>query len=62
MLVDNVIDESSARYFCVFNAKTIEKSVSQAKKFAEDDSEEKLGIQTAIAIGPNREEELEAES
>jgi len=59
MIVDNVIDEVTARYFCAANKRFIEDAVKNAREAARENSAEKLGIQTAMALGPNPEKKLE---
>ena len=59
MIVDNAIDEATAKYFCAVDAHLIEDAMSQAKKFAKSNSTEKIGIQTAIAVGPDAEKKIE---
>lgn len=59
MIIDNVIDEVTARYFCAANKRLIEDAVKNARKAARENSAEKLGIQTAIALGPSPEKKLE---
>ena len=60
MIIDNNIDEVTARYWCIANKQKILEIASQAKKNAVSDNEEKDGIQAAIALGPNGKEKLEA--
>ena len=52
MIIDNVIDEFTARYFCAVDAHLIKDAIDQAKKFSKEESSEKTGIQIAIAVGP----------
>ena len=52
MIIDNVIDEFTARYFCAVDAHLIKDAIAQAKKFSKEESSEKTGIQMAIAVGP----------
>jgi len=44
MIVDNVIDEVTARYFCAVDAHLIKDAIVQARKFAKEKSSEKTGI------------------
>lgn len=53
MIIDNTIDETSAKYWCLANAKQISKAVAALKDASKETSDEKAGIQTAIALGPD---------
>lgn len=52
MILDNTIDEESARYFCVVHDFEIKDAVKKAKEAAKSDSAEKIGVQAAMALGP----------
>ena len=60
MIIDSNIDEVTAKYWCIANKQKILEIASQAKKSAVSDDQEKDGIQTAIAVGPNGKKKLEA--
>ena len=44
MIIDNVIDEFTARYFCAVDAHLIKDAIAKAKKFSKEESSEKTGI------------------
>lgn len=52
MLLDNAIDEDSARYFCAVYDFEIKDAVKKVKAAVKSDSVEKVGVQTAMALGP----------
>lgn len=53
MIVDNSIDEMTARYFCAVDGKLVKQAMEKAKEFSQEKSPEKLGMQAAVALGPN---------
>ena len=60
MIIDPNIDEATAKYWCIANKQKILEIASKAKESAVSDDQEKDGIQTAIAVGPNGKKKLEA--
>lgn len=51
MITDNIIDEKSARYWCIVTSTQIKRVANAMQDAAHADNDEKTGMQFAIASG-----------